>query len=110
MIWSSRMFFCTKRKLVAGTAPVQSNPDNQSSVFDELGFGLAPVLAIKPLDAARGVDQLLLAREERVAVRTDLEPDLGLRRPGFPRMTTGAMHVSVLVFRMDIGLHDVTYS
>src|SRR5436305_2797573 len=42
------------------------------------GLGLPPP---EPLDAAAGVDQLLLARVERVAVRADLDVDLALGRP-----------------------------
>jgi hypothetical protein len=52
---------------------------NQYSVVDCLSFGgfgsfgLAPVPAIEPLDAAGGVYELLLAGKERVAVRAYLE-------------------------------------
>src|SRR5881394_569262 len=62
---------------------------------------LAP-LARELLDLAGGVDQPLLAREERVAVRADLETQLlalgGPRRPG---RAAGAVDVHVDVIGMD---------
>src|ERR671934_2053116 len=38
--------------------------------------------ALEALDAAAGVDELLLARVEGMACRADLDVQLGLRRPG----------------------------
>src|SRR5439155_22770029 len=67
---------------------------------------LAP-LARELLDLARGVDQALLAREERVAVRADLEAQLlALGGPRGPGRAAGAMDVDVDVFGMDPRLHD----
>src|SRR4051794_32164209 len=45
---------------------------------------LEPLL--EALEAAAGVDELLLARVERVAVRADLDVQLGLRRTGLERV------------------------
>ena len=49
------------------------------------GFALGALGALEallePLDPAAGVYELLLARIERVAVRADLDMELGLRRP-----------------------------
>ena len=73
-------------------------PGNQYSVVDELSFGLATVLAIESLDAARRIDQLLLAREERVAVRADLKPNLRFGRARLPRLAARAMHVEFTYF------------
>src|SRR5262245_47499378 len=55
---------------------------------------LLSVLARVALDATGGVDQLLLAREERVAARADLQPHLaGLGGLGGPRGAAGAVDV-----------------
>src|SRR3954453_17170091 len=49
------------------------------------GFALGALGALEALlealDPAAGVHELLLARVERVAVRADLDVELGLRRP-----------------------------
>src|SRR6185295_4646533 len=69
-------------------------------------FLLLSVLARVPLHAAGGVDELLLAREERVAVGADLEPQLlTLRGPRGPGRPAGAMDVDDLVLGMDSWLH-----
>ena len=80
-------------------------PGNQYCVVDQLSFGLTAVFAIEPFDAARSVDQLLLAGEERMAIGTYLEPDLRLCRPGLPRLAACAMHGRVHVLWMNIRLH-----
>src|SRR5512141_2150430 len=49
----------------------------------------------EPLDASLGVHQLLAAREERVAVVTDLEVQLRLRGPGLPVGAAGAPGLDV---------------
>jgi hypothetical protein len=49
---------------------------NQYSAVDQLSFGLAAVLAIESFNAARSVDQFLLAGKERVAAGTYFKPDL----------------------------------
>src|SRR5690242_21666682 len=65
-------------------------------------LGHAPLEA---LDATTGVDQLLLARVERVAGRADLDVDLVLRRAGHELVAAGAADVSVYVFGMNVSLH-----
>src|SRR5437899_4770952 len=66
---------------------------------------LAP-LPRELLDAARGVDQALLAREERVAVGADLQPQLlALGGPRGPCRPAGAVDVDRDVIRMNPWFH-----
>src|SRR5471030_1821326 len=63
------------------------------------------VALLEALDAASGVDELGLAREERMAVRADLEAELGPRALGLPRVSARAMHGHVMVLGVDFLLH-----
>src|SRR5581483_11109405 len=66
----------------------------------------ARVLAGEPLDAAGGVHELLLAREERVAARADLEAQLlALGGAGLPRGAARAVDGDFLVIRVNAWLH-----
>src|SRR3954451_1480257 len=77
------------------------------------------LLALTPCGAAAealhpvtGVHELLLARVEGVAVRADLDVQLGLRGPGPELVAAGAAHVSGYVLGVDSLLHrpfDSTY-
>src|SRR5262245_32819840 len=72
---------------------------------------LVPVLARVALDAARRVDQLLLAGEERVAVGADLQAHLALLgRAAGPGGAAGAVHLHAHVFRVDPRLHVLSRS
>jgi len=68
---------------------------------------LARVLLAELVDATAGVEDLLFARKERVAVRAhfDLEvvAECRTRNEGIP---AAAGHRRVFIFRMDCGLHD----
>src|SRR5690349_11807722 len=66
--------------------------------------GAAELLA-EPLHAAGGVDELLLAREERVAVAADVDRQPALRAAGRERVAAGAMHGADLVLGVDLLLH-----
>src|ERR671918_540091 len=69
---------------------------------------LAP-LPRELLDAARGVDQALLAREERVAIRADLEAQLlALRGSCRPRGAARAVDVDGDVIGMNAWLHGLS--
>src|SRR5204862_702201 len=57
-------------------------------------------------DAAFRVDQFLLAREERVAVRADFEVQLVLGRTGLPLRAAGAPGLDVVVFRVNSFSHS----
>src|SRR5262249_44733195 len=61
--------------------------------------------ALEALDAAARVDELLLARVERVALRADLDVQLGLRRASLERVSAGARHCREDVLGMDAGFH-----
>src|SRR5687767_12953448 len=68
--------------------------------------GRGPVVfALEALDTAGGVHELLLAREERVALGADLDPDLRLGRPGMHHLATRAGDRGVDVLRMNAHLH-----
>src|SRR5437879_2272719 len=58
------------------------------------------------LHAARRIDDLLLARVERVAGRADLHVQvLAQRREGLERISAAADYGDFLVFEMDFGFH-----
>src|SRR5579862_1726271 len=60
------------------------------------------------IDASRRVHQLLLAGEQRVACRTDLNGDLGYRRARRERVAARAVHAGLRVpFWVDLGLHSL---
>ena len=70
------------------------------------GFGFAGVglreLAAEALDAASGVDQLLLAGKVRVAGRTDFDDDVALvRGASLKGGSAGALDVDVFVLRVN---------
>src|SRR4051812_17804974 len=70
-------------------------------------FGrLRAVLLGKTFHAPLGVDQLLAAREERVAGRADFEVQLRLGRPGLERVSTRATDLDLLVLRVNAFLHN----
>src|SRR5439155_11627165 len=61
--------------------------------------------ALEALDASARVDQLLLARVERVAVGADLDVELGLRGTRLERVPAGARNGREDVFGMNLRLH-----
>src|SRR5665213_2201264 len=61
--------------------------------------------ALEALDATACVDQLLAARVERVAVRADLDAQLGLGGASLELVPARAAHDRGHVLRMDLGLH-----
>src|SRR5664279_1307707 len=69
------------------------------------GLRRVRVTLLEALDAAGRVDELGLAREERVAVRADLEAELGLRALGFPRVPARAMHDHFVVLGVNLLFH-----
>ena len=74
-----------------------------------LGFGRGGVLATEALDASGGINQLLLAGEERVAGGADFEDDVSLvGGAGLEVVAAGAADVCLLVLGVDAFLgHDV---
>src|ERR1019366_8619189 len=67
-----------------------------------LGLG---VLLAEALHAAGGVDQLLLASEERMAGGADIEVDFSLSAAGLERISARAADLRHGVNGMDFGLH-----
>src|SRR5438874_2184314 len=66
---------------------------------------LALVLALEPLDAARRVHELLLARVERVALRAHFDANVGSGGPSLDDLAAGARNRRVDVVRMNTSLH-----
>src|SRR5205823_4974267 len=62
-------------------------------------------LLAEALDAAGGVDELLLPGEERMAVATDIDVDLGQRAAGLEGVAAGTVNGAGLVFGMGFGFH-----
>jgi hypothetical protein len=85
-------------------------PGNQCLIVDQLSFGLATVFTIKALHSARGIDELLLAGEERMATRAYLEPYLRLGRARLPGFAARTVHSCGYVFGMNISFHCSGYS
>ena len=71
------------------------------------GSGFIGVLLLEALDAARGIDQLLLAGKERVAIGADFDADHFAfeRGAGLKRIAAGAMHLHGMVIGMDSFFH-----
>src|SRR4029079_7256535 len=70
----------------------------------------APVATLEPVDAAAGVNQLLLAGVEGVALGAQLDVQVALGRPGREGVAAGAAHLGHDVVRVDVGLHRVSQS
>jgi hypothetical protein len=60
---------------------------------------------LEPLDAATGVDQLLLARVKGVALGAELDMQIALGRPRVELVAARAVHVGKRVFGVDCCLH-----
>src|SRR5690606_29515514 len=70
------------------------------------GSGRLPgVLLAEALDASRGVHELLLPGEERVAVGADIEVEFAHRGARLPAVAAGALHGRGGVLGMDVGFH-----
>src|SRR5438045_5413432 len=69
-------------------------------------FRLLAVALVEAVDSARRVHKLLLAREERVALRADFDVYVALlRRARLERVAAGAVNRDVVVVRMNPLLH-----
>ena len=66
---------------------------------------LPAVFLLESLDAARGVNQLLFAGEERMAVRADFNVNVFLGRTRRPRVPAGADDMTFDVFGMNSFFH-----
>ena len=64
------------------------------------------VFALKTLHASGGVDKFLLSGEERMAIGTDVEPEVGFQCAlGLPLGTAGTGHFSWFIFGMNTFFH-----
>ena len=64
------------------------------------------VTLVEAVNASRGVDQLLLAREERVTSRADFYVQVALLGgSGGERLAAGAGNINIDVFRMNSWFH-----
>src|SRR5438093_10472955 len=70
--------------------------------------GLLCVALLEAVNASRGVNELLFAGEERVALRADLDAQLLLRRSGRPRLAAGTMDLDLMILRLDLCFHELT--
>src|SRR3954451_6347437 len=71
-----------------------------------LGSGLALQALLEPLDLSGSIDDVLRPREERVAVRADVDAKLLAGRAHRPLSPAGtAVNLCLVILGMDIGLH-----
>src|SRR5207247_4087057 len=77
---------------------------NESTLF----LGPFGVTLLEAIDSACRVDQLLLACEEWMALRADLDAQLLLRRTGRPRLAASAVDLDLMILRMDLCFHGLT--
>src|SRR5438552_1530570 len=91
----------------AGSPPSGLQPrDLRARSCGLLGLGGdLRVALLEPVDATLRVDEVLLAREERVAVRADLDMQLGLDRHRLERAAAGADDLRLDVLGVDLFLH-----
>jgi len=70
----------------------------------------APVATLEPVDPPAGVNELLLAGVEGMALRAQLDVHVALGRAGREGVAARAAHLGHDVVRMDICLHKVSQS
>ena len=71
-------------------------------------FLLAAETLVETLDASAGVDQLLLASVERMALGANFNVDLGLGAASLDDVTACASDHALAVVRMDTLLHFIS--
>src|SRR3954451_9833332 len=71
---------------------------------------LLGVATLEALDPATGVNELLLARVERVALRAELDPETRHRRTSRELVAARAVHLALDVVGVDVSLHGVFQS
>src|SRR5256885_1977546 len=72
------------------------------------GGGFLRVALLEAIDTACRVDQLLLAGEEGMALRADLDAELFLGRARRPHFAARAMDLNLLILGMDLCFHEFT--
>ena len=79
--------------------------ENQLSFLDRTHRLGAAVAAREFLDAARGIDELLLAGEKRMAGGTDADSNVSFGRASVINRAARANDVGLLIIRMNVRLH-----
>ena len=92
---------CSKKETVSGF---------RKRSLSSVGSLLDAVLLVELIHAAAGVNELLLAGVERVALGADLDGDVLLRGAGLVHGAAGAADGGGLVIRMDTGFHSQSTS
>src|SRR5258708_7461283 len=72
------------------------------------GWRLLGVLLLEAVDAAGRVDQLLLAGEEGMALRADVDAQFLLRGARGPGLAARAVDRDLLILRMNVWFHELT--
>ena len=80
----------------------ESVPERQSRASARL---LLAELLPETLDATRRIDETLLAREERMALRADVRVNLGLGGTSLERIAAGALDGRRRVYGVDVWFH-----
>ena len=82
------------------------------SGFGSRGLGLTPVLPLKSFHATGTVHELLLAGEERMAVRADFQMDdvTLVGRARLEGVAASACYRNVVILRMNLFLHETPRS
>src|ERR1035441_9359553 len=86
---------------------IRSGCRRRRALLARAGLGIT---ALEPLHTATRVDQLLLTREEGMALVAELEVDFGLGRPGGERVAARAAHRGLGVVGVDVSLHGISRS
>src|SRR5205085_12086946 len=96
---SYRRSISASRSNIAQLAPARGRRTVTSGLRG--AAALEAVLALEPLDASGGVDQLLLPGEEGVTRRADLDVDGRDGRPGLDGIAAGTDDLRLVVPRMN---------
>ena len=72
-------------------------------------FGLDAVALVEAVDAACGIDELLLTRIKRMACRTDFYADVLSRRSRFDDVSACASDLCQFVFGMNSFFHNCSF-
>jgi len=93
-----------KARLEGGLKPTpRLRRDRCAFAFGGAGF---LILLLKLIDAARGVNQLLAAGEERVAVGANFNADVALmRRARLKHVSTGADYIELVISGVNSSFH-----
>lgn len=72
---------------------------------DQRQTGLDSVFLLESVDAAAGIQELLLASEERMACGANFDAKILFHRTSFERVAAGASYGYDIIFRLNCSLH-----